>query len=438
MIRALALFVAFVLDATTIGAQSRVAPAIPSTPAGRVLRAWLEANNSPDSSRLAAYYRRYQPGLPAGFEPVPRDSMRTYELLTVERSEPRRIEFTLRERGGSRTAYGMLAVSAAEPVRVTAFPLRALGTGTSPTSLHVDAATRSRVIAAAAAQLDTFYVLPEVARRVGDSLRTRLARRAYDAYENAMSFAMRVSEDLRTLTQDKHLRMEYLVPQPASSERSSDAASEVARMRAWMDDANCGFVRAERLAGNVGYLKLDMFAPPTLCDTTAAAAMTFLAGTRALIVDLRENLGGSPDMVAYLSSYLFAGRTHLNDLWSRHTGETTEFWTSDSVAGRRFGSEKPVYVLTSGHTFSAAEEFAYNLQSRKRAIVVGEATGGGAHPVWGRWLGDRFILGVPSARAVNPVTGRNWEGTGVQPDIRVPAAEALIVARRRIPPVRHR
>jgi hypothetical protein len=335
------------------------------------------------------------------------------------------VEFTLRERGGRTTVYGVLAVSDAEPVRVTTFPLRVMGPDMSPAALRIDSAVRARVIAAAVAQLDTFYVFPDVAKRVGDSLRARLGRGAYEGYGNGVSFATRVSEDLRDLSGDKHLRMEYLVPQPPTPTPSAQPASEETRMRAWMEDVNCGFMRAERLAGNVGYLKFDLFPPPELCQTTASAAMTFVASTRALIIDLRENAGGSPEMVAHVSSYLFSRRTHLNDLWTRRTGETAEFWTSDSVPGRRFGGEKPVYVLTSAQTFSAAEEFAYNLQALKRATIVGEVTGGGAHPVWGRWLGDQFIIGVPGARAVNPVTRTNWEGRGVEPSVKIPAGEAL-------------
>ena len=424
-----ALLVALMLRLEPLGAQTVRPPAVPKTPAGRVLRAWLAANNSGDSARLAAYYRRYQPVIPAGFEPVPRDSVRPYDLLSIERSELRRVEFTLRERGSTGTAYGVLAVSGAEPVRVTAFSLRTMGPGVSPATLRIDAGARSRVVAGAVAQLDSFYVFPEVAKRVGDSLRVRLARGTYDAYGNGMSFAMRLSEELRLLAGDKHLRMEYLVPQPPAATQPTQAAQPVgeeARMRVWMRDVNCGFSRAERLAGNIGYVKFDMFGPPDLCGPTASAAMTFVVGTRALIFDLRENGGGSPEMVALLSSYLFDRRTHLNDLWTRRTGETAEFWTRDSVPGGRFGSEKPVYVLTSGQTFSAAEEFAYDLQSQRRATVVGEATAGGAHPVWGRWLGDQFIIGVPSARAINPVTHTNWEGAGIQPDVKVAAGDALV------------
>jgi len=168
-----------------------------------------------------------------------------------------------------------------------------------------------------------------------------------------------------------------------------------------------------------------------VCGPTASAAMNSLASTDALIVDLRDNGGGTPPMVAYISSYLFSQHTHLNDLWTRRTNQTTEFWTRD-VPGTRFGGSKPVYVLTSHNTFSGGEEFTYNLKNLKRATIIGETTGGGAHPVSGHKIDPRFMIGVPFARAINPISKTNWEGTGVEPDVNVPAAEALATAQKMI------
>jgi C-terminal processing protease CtpA/Prc len=197
-----------------------------------------------------------------------------------------------------------------------------------------------------------------------------------------------------------------------------------------MERINCGFVKVEQLPGNIGYLKFNMFASPDMCGPTASAAMNFLANTDALIVDMRDNGGGDPSMVRYVSSYVFSTRTHLNDLWNRKTGETQEYWTLDTIPGKRFGGEKPVYVLTSSRTFSGAEEFSYNLKMLKRATIVGETTGGGAHPVAGRRIDDHFMIGVPGARAINPISKTNWEGVGVEPDVKVAAADALTTAQK--------
>jgi C-terminal processing protease CtpA/Prc len=280
--------------------------------------------------------------------------------------------------------------------------------------------------------LDTFYVFPDVAKRMGDSLRARLDRKEYDAYTNGVRFAMRLNDDLRDIAHDKHLRVNYSgepiaaeKPRPAGAPPPAPSPADSAREREFVARTNCGFVKSEVLAGNVGYLKFNFFADPDLCAPTASKAMTALADTRALIIDLRDNGGGSPPMVAFVSSYLFDRRTHLNDLWTRRTNETKEYWTRDTVPGRRFGGTKPIYVLTSSRTFSGAEEFTYNLKNLKRATIVGEVTGGGAHPVAGHRIDEHFMIGVPFARAINPITHTNWEGVGVQPDIKMPAADAL-------------
>jgi C-terminal processing protease CtpA/Prc len=169
---------------------------------------------------------------------------------------------------------------------------------------------------------------------------------------------------------------------------------------------------------------------PEICGPTVAAAMNFLAHVDALVIDLRANGGGDPKMVAYISSHLFAEPTHLNDLYNRKEDKTTEYWTLRDVPGARL-ADKPVFVLTSKRTFSGAEEFAYNLKNLKRATIIGETTGGGAHPVSGHRIDDHFIIGVPDARAINPISKTNWEGTGVEPDIKVPASEALDVAKQK-------
>ena len=438
-LRTLVLCLAIALGTTSGRAQTpptRTVPdtVIPATPAGRALRAWLDAFNSGDSTRMAAYIRAYEPTVAAGetfaFRRQPGGG---FDLLSIERSEPRHIEFVLRGRRGPMVGYGAIDMSAAEPALVTSRKLEPLDPDAPLAGLRIDATERGRVVDRAAARLDSFYVFPDVAKRMGDSTRTRLARGVYDGYETGPGFAIRLNRDLSELAHDKHLRVSFsarsLPPQrPDGVGPPTPSADEIARARSQMDQMNCGFRKAEQLDGNVGYLKFAMFAPTEICGPTAAAAMTFLAGTRALVIDLRENGGGSPGMVRMVASYLFDRRTHLNDLWTRSTGRTEEFWTQDSVSGRRFGGDKPVYVLTSAGTFSGGEEFAYDLKSLKRATIVGETTGGGAHPVRGRRINDRFVIGVPFARAINPVTHTNWEGVGVEPDVKVPASDALATA----------
>lgn len=428
-------------DAQVPSTRSAPAPAIPSTPAGTVLRNWLDAFNSGDSTRLDAYFRTYQPTGRAQDEAMFREQTGGFDLLSIERSEPRHIEFTVKERKSPMVGFGVLDLAATEPLRVTSRMLQAIGPNTTAASTRIDAATRSRVIAGAIAQLDSFYVFPEMAKRMADSLRARLARGAYDRYDNGITFAARLRDDLHEVMHDKHLGMNYSfrpipVP-PAGGAPRTPSPQDIARQRAQLDAENCGFRKAEVLDGNVGYLKFDFFANPDLCGATASAAMNFLAGTRALIIDLRENGGGSPPMVALVASYLLPPHTHINDLWTRSTDSTEQFFTRDSVPGRSFGADKPVYVLTSHDTFSGGEEFTYDLKTQKRATIIGETTGGGAHPVRGRRIDEHFMIGVPFARAINPITHTNWEGKGVEPDVKVPADEALAKAKelvRQLPP----
>jgi hypothetical protein len=191
---------------------------------------------------------------------------------------------------------------------------------------------------------------------------------------------------------------------------------------------NFGIRRVERLDGNVGYLDVRRVAVPANAGPAITAAMELVAGTHALIIDLRHNGGGAPEGVVYWCSYLFEEHpTHLNDIFHADTGETRQFWALPYVPGTRY-VDRPVYVLTSSHTFSGGEDFAYTLQALGRAEVIGETTGGGAHPTRGFPISQAVHIGIPFARSINPVTGTNWQGTGVVPDVAVPAEQAYDVA----------
>ena len=191
---------------------------------------------------------------------------------------------------------------------------------------------------------------------------------------------------------------------------------------------NFGIHRVERLDGNVGYLDVRRVAVPANAGPAIAAAMELVAGTYALIIDLRHNGGGSPEGVVFWCSHLFGDEpTHLNDIYRADTGETRQFWALPYVPGPRY-VDRPVYVLTSGHTFSGGEDFGYTLQALGRAEVIGETTGGGAHPTRPFPISAAVHIAIPFARSVSPVTGTNWQGTGVVPDVPVDAAQAYDVA----------
>jgi len=202
---------------------------------------------------------------------------------------------------------------------------------------------------------------------------------------------------------------------------------------AWREQqrlANYGIARVERLDGNVGYLDLRAVTGAGIGGRAIAAAMELVSQTHALVVDLRDNRGGSPDGVIFWTSYFFPdGDTHLNSIYDGATGRTRQYWSLAWVPGPRY-LDRPVYVLTSDLTFSGGEEFCYNLKAQRRATLIGETTRGGAHPTEVFPITPTFEVTVPIARSVNPVTGGNWEGTGVEPDVAVPAAEAFDVAYR--------
>lgn len=288
---------------------------------------------------------------------------------------------------------------------------------------------RANVIENAIRLLNENYVFPETAKKMEQALRERVARKEYDAITDPEAFARALTDHLLEICKDKHLRVVYRAEGiPPRDEAGEPSAEERRRNRALMAARNFGFERLERLNGNIGYIDLRGFMPAAFGGETVAAAMSFLANTDALIFDLRQNGGGDPNMVSLISSYLFDKRTHLNDLYHRPTNKTEEFWTREDVPGKRYGGAKPVYVLTSHQTFSAGEEFTYNLKNLKRATIIGETTGGGAHPVNFHRIDGHFGIGVPFARAINPITKTNWEGTGVAPDIDAPAAQALKIA----------
>ena len=296
--------------------------------------------------------------------------------------------------------------------------------------MAVDAPTRSAIIDNAIKLLNESYIFPETAAKMEKALRDHQANKDYDGITSSAKFATTLTEHLQAISHDKHLRVRYIAetvpPENATHEPSPE---EIAHFRQMVRETNCGFERAERLPGNIGYLDLRGFNPAEFCADTATAAMNFLSNSDALIIDIRHNGGGDPAMVALITSYLYDGEpVHLNDLYFRTDNSTHQWWTLPYVPGKRLGQARPVYVLTSNRTFSAAEEFTYNLKNLKRATIVGEVTGGGANPGGMRRLSDHFAVFIPTGRAINPITKTNWEGTGVKPDVEVPADNALKVA----------
>jgi len=300
------------------------------------------------------------------------------------------------------------------------------------------------IVTAALALLRANYIFPEVADRAASAVEARLTAGEYDDLADE-ELAELLTEHLNEVCDDKHLPVRSLGPRPGGpgpepgprpggpgsgtgrGEPDDYEARTLAQRRIGRLD-NFGIHRVERLDGNIGYLDLRRVAMPESAGPAITAAMELVAGTYALIIDLRRNRGGAVLGVVLWCSYLFGDEpTRLNDVFRADTGETRQFWALPYVPGPRY-LDRPVYLLCGDGTFSGGEDFAYTLQSLGRAEVIGEPTGGGAHPTRGFPITPTMHIGVPFARSINPVTGANWQGTGVVPDLAVPAAEARDVA----------
>jgi hypothetical protein len=291
----------------------------------------------------------------------------------------------------------------------------------------IDAAVRHALVDSISRALRRNYVWLDTAARMADHLSRQFRDGVYDDVTDPQELAAALTRDLRAVYRDVHLSITY---DPALVRRERHDDARAAGSAAWDDRKEArrqhfGFRKVEILPGNIGYVAVDhLFDVNRESRSAVAAAFTVVRHVDALIIDLRTNRGGSPDMVRQICNYLFPVRTHLNDLFERRSGTISQYWTAPDRRVTTLFSV-PVFVLVSHQTFSAAEELAYDLQSRRRAVIVGETTGGGAHAVWGTAVGYGFSANIPYARAINPITKTNWEGVGVQPDVRIGADSAL-------------
>ena len=396
------------------------------TPANRAFVAWLSAFNSGDQAKAEAYVTTYDPTQTAAGIVAFHGQTGDLDFIRTVTQEPLLIRFEVKEHRGTTHAFGIMHVDGTSD-KVTSFLLRALPPGAVPDDITLDAAERRSVIQGIGVQLNKFYIYADSAQQMAQSIIEREKEGEYQHLADGSLFAARLTADLRSVSHDKHLMVMYTPFKNESGTSGKSGPEQDRRFREGMLKANCGFENVEVLPGNVGYVKFNEFADAQLCGPTVASAMGFIAHTDAIIFDLRENHGGSPAMVSLIASYVFDQPTHLNDLYKRADDSTTQYWTDAYVPGERLG-KVPVYVLISGATFSGAEEFAYDLKTQKRATIVGETTGGGAHPVDVMTIDDHFMIGVPVARPINPVTKKDWEGVGVEPDVTVKAADALAKA----------
>ena len=314
----------------------------------------------------------------------------------------------------------LLFVSQVAPVNIVAVPVIAQGAQPS-SSIQIDERVRKDVLNSLAQELESRYVLPDMATKLAAAVRAKQKARAYKNVTTGPDLARVLTEDLLSIAHDKHLRITFgfgpLPPGP-SGPLPPQMLDELRK-------ENGAIPKVEILDGNVGYMRVNGVPPVDVARPAIAAAFAFLHNTDALIIDDRGNGGGDPHTVAVYVSYLSEGKFFVvNTFHSREGGRVEEFKTTE-LGDLSYGARKPVFVLTSPMTFSGGEELAYDLQALKRATLVGEVTGGGANPVTIIELGHQFSVSMPDAQGINPITGTNWEQTGVTPDVRVAAADAL-------------
>lgn len=289
-------------------------------------------------------------------------------------------------------------------------------------------ATKS-LIDSLASQITKYYVLKDQALKMTSYIRKRAKEGQYNNYKDPHALAGALTSDVLFINRDEHFHVEYN-PEMANELLGNidDVPKMVAEKLRQEKEKNFGFKKVEVLNGNIGYLELSGFSRlNAYSKATADAALKLLSNTRAIVIDLRYGIGGSPDMVNHIISHFFKTPTHVADIYIRSENITLPYFTVPDSSYEPL-TEIPLYILTSYKTFSAAEGLCYELQCLKRATIVGEVTRGGAHTVTYRPLSSGFVADIPFGRATSPITKKNWEKVGVTPDIKVPADRALEIA----------
>jgi len=282
---------------------------------------------------------------------------------------------------------------------------------------------KSSYIEKAAKLLNDNYVFPDIALNIEKHLKSQLAKGEFEKIASIQEFAVKLTSEMQSVSKDKHMRCRANSGSPGGTA----PVRPNFEVKGLKEETNFSFARAGKLDGNVGYFEIFNFPPVQRVKNNADDAMKFLSDSKAIIIDLRRNTGGNPDLIQYICSYFFDKPTHINSIYWRSSNKTIDFVTFEKVDGKKMGNV-PIFVLTSSFTFSGGEEFAYNILTQKRGLLIGEVTGGGANPGGSFPISDELSLFVPTGRAINPITKTNWEGIGVVPDIKTEVSKAFDMA----------
>jgi hypothetical protein len=300
-------------------------------------------------------------------------------------------------------------------------------------TLKIDADTKAEVVNKVAGFMKDYYYSPKTGEKMGNHINRQHKKGEYDSYTDVKEFCRKLTADLREICHDRHIFVFYSPEEAAEVAAKNNLLPEEKikkieqRMFERNRKVNFGFHKVEILKGNIGYLDLRQFSNPDYAGETAIGVMHFISHADAVIVDLRKNGGGSEEMVSLLCSYFVPKRVHLINSYYRPDNKTMQFWTFPYIPGKRM-PDVDLYILTSSRSFSAAEEFAFDMKHLKRGIIVGETTKGGAHPVDVKIVKGSILTQISIGESFHPDTKANWEGIGVEPHVKVPEKDALTKA----------
>jgi len=294
--------------------------------------------------------------------------------------------------------------------------------------------SRSEIVKSISQLLLDNYVFSDTALKMSNCIKNKLKAGAYNKITDPVVFSDALTYDLHSVYFDKHMLVQYFPPENPTTIQNAVQTTNQEKEDPFrkIKEANFGLKKVEILNGNIGYIDIKNFWADTLYGKeTVKAALQFISNTNALIIDIRNCGGGSQQTVAMICGYFLKNATHINDMFDRRTNTTTQDWTKPDTSFTKLNNI-PLYILTSNKTFSAAEEFCYVLGTLKRATIIGETTGGGAHGTFSQEAWNGIFISIPYWRPTNPITKTNWEVVGVKPDIETTSDRALETAEMKI------
>ncbi|MDG1417589.1 MAG: S41 family peptidase [Maricaulis sp.] len=289
----------------------------------------------------------------------------------------------------------------------------------NPIEVTVD--WQSDAMQIAAEMLEAEYIYADTGVELATYLQNSVS--LFSDVSDREEFAQQLTLGLFEISNDKHLRVFYDPETEGQDVRQEEAASATPSHIQYCRTAE---IEYQILAGNFGYIQFPRFFGDEAYKAEFDTAIGALSDTDGMVLDLRDNCGGGPDLVRHLSTYFFAEPTHLVDTEFRGQ-DVMGRWTYDEVPGERY-LDRPLIILTNGHTFSAAESFTFGMKVTGRAQTAGEGTGGGGHFGSVERLTPDFTLFVPVGRTFDPRTGLGWEAEGIQPDVEASSDDALEAA----------